>query len=179
MEHLEKAEQVKERRMDCWDERDGKYPHLWQLFEILTMPEVPAETVQSGRPWNGASEAAYMAVPGKASGQPAEAPACAGDQGAPAEGVLGRDDTGHSGQPVSGEDRTEADSRQGMQQANAAQEIPVEREMADLVVQLKEKVRFLMKQGQYQAAHGVVLQLRGFFPQDPELMELEVLSAGR
>ena len=49
MEHLEKAEQVKERRMDCWDERDGKYPHLWQLFEILTMPEVPAETVQSGR----------------------------------------------------------------------------------------------------------------------------------
>ena len=66
-----------------------------------------------------------------------------------------------------------------MQQANAAQEIPVEREMADLVVQLKEKVRFLMKQGQYQAAHGVVLQLRGFFPQDPELMELEVLSAGR
>ena len=66
-----------------------------------------------------------------------------------------------------------------MQQANAAQEIPVEQEMADLVAQLKEKVRLLMKQGQYQAAHGVILQLRGFFPQDPELMELEVLSKGR
>lgn len=179
MEHLEKAGPVKERRMDCWDEREGKYPHLWQLFEILTMPEVPAETAQAGRPWGGASEAAYMAAPGKASGQPAEASACAGDDGAPAEDVRGRDDMRHYGQLGSGEGCAEADSGQEMQQANAAQEIPVEQEMADLVAQLKEKVRLLMKQGQYQAAHGVILQLRGFFPQDPELMELEVLSKGR
>lgn len=179
MEHLEKAGPAKERRMDCWDEREGKYPHLWQLFEILTMPEVPAETAQAGRPWGGASEAAYMAAPGKASGQPAEASACAGDGGAPAENVRGRDDMRHYGKSGNGEGCTEADSGQGMQQAHAAQEIPVEQEMADLVAQLKEKVRLLMKQGQYQAAHGVILQLRGFFPQDPELMELQMLCESR
>ena len=173
MEHLEKAEPVKERRMDCWDEREGKYPHLWQLFEILTMPEVPAETVQSGRPWSGAAEAAYMPMQGNVSGQAAEMPRCAGECAETAGVPQSVADVAQGGQLKPGaanEAQTAPASGQGMS---------VEQEMESLKVQLKEKVRFLMKQGQYQAAHAVVLQLRGFFPQDPELMELEVLSAGR
>ncbi len=46
-------------------------------------------------------------------------------------------------------------------------------EIETLAVQLKEKVRFLMRQGQNQAALAVIGQLRMYFPEDMELAELQ------
>lgn len=48
----------------------------------------------------------------------------------------------------------------------------VSREIAELAVQLKEKLRVLMQQGQNQAALGIISQLQMFFPEDAELTEL-------
>lgn len=45
--------------------------------------------------------------------------------------------------------------------------------MEILAEQLKEKIRLLMQQGQQQAALAVIKQLRGFFPTDMELLELQ------
>lgn len=52
-------------------------------------------------------------------------------------------------------------------------ETAVSREIAELAVQLKERLRFLMQQGQNQAALGILGQLRMFFPEDAELAELQ------
>lgn len=49
----------------------------------------------------------------------------------------------------------------------------VAEEIQALSVQLKEKVRFLILQGQKQAALGVITQLQMFFPDDAELEELK------
>lgn len=49
----------------------------------------------------------------------------------------------------------------------------VSAELEALAVQLKEKVRFLIQSGQSQAALDVIGQLRGFFPEDAELLELQ------
>lgn len=48
-----------------------------------------------------------------------------------------------------------------------------EAQMEILAEQLKEKIRLLMQQGQQQAALAVIKQLRGFFPTDMELLELQ------
>lgn len=50
----------------------------------------------------------------------------------------------------------------------------VSQEIEALAVQLKEKVRFLIRQGEMQAALGVIGQLQAFFPEDAELAELRV-----
>ena len=51
-------------------------------------------------------------------------------------------------------------------------------EMEVLSTQLKEKVRFLIQQGETQAALGVIGQLKIFFPGDVELLELQTQCGG-
>ena len=49
----------------------------------------------------------------------------------------------------------------------------VAREMAALAVQLKDRVSLLIDSGQYQAAAGIIEQLKAYFPMDEELLKLQ------
>lgn len=49
----------------------------------------------------------------------------------------------------------------------------VAREMAALAVQLKDRVSLLIDSGQYQAAAGIIEQLKAYFPTDEELLKLQ------
>lgn len=49
---------------------------------------------------------------------------------------------------------------------------PVSSEMEALALQLKGKVRQLMRQGQYQASLDVIVQMQAYFPEDSELLKL-------
>lgn len=170
MEPLEGAERKEGTcRMDCWDGRDGDYPHLRQFYEILTMPEAPSEPAAKGCPWSGTSEASYIPMQGNVPGQAAGVSPCAGDNAEAADMARTEGNMGQE-RPIQPADNAVSGTGQGMS---------AEQEMEILKAQLKEKVRFLMKQGQHQAAYGVVMQLRGFFPGDPELMELQVLCESR
>lgn len=59
------------------------------------------------------------------------------------------------------------------------QGMSLDQEMETLAAQLKQKVRLMAQQGRTAEALAVVRQLQGFFPQDPELAELEVLCNGK
>lgn len=64
-------------------------------------------------------------------------------------------------------------ARQSSQSRDAGEDA-VAQEIQALAVQLKEKVRFLIQQGQTQAALAIIGQLKGYFPADAELEELQV-----
>lgn len=245
------------RIIDQWDGRGGAHPCLWQIYEILTMPQEAMQAVeeaglaeQLARAHRQAVEAAkarrqVVQVLGEAQPghrgvgtgevQPGHAGVKAEETGRPdvaarlvaqfekasgrrtdasqsgetqmqtarqlsqeatweqnptgkAEGEIsqsfqGKEEFDRGSDAGQAKTHQEADSGQvkagSGRTTGVSQEMSVSQEMALLATQLKEKVRFLMKQGQYQAAHGVVMQLRGFFPGDPELMELQVLCESR
>lgn len=173
MAPLETVVQVKgSHRMDSWDGRGGQYPHLRQFYEILTMPEEEMEAAEAAQA-ESASGALIQAPNGTGSTAGAVQEQAASNAAPETLNAAGSaKDSVQTGQPI--QPSAEAAGHQ-----DAEQEGSVAQEMEFLAAQLKEKVRLMIRQGQYQAAHGVVLQLRGFFPQDPELMELELLSGRR
>lgn len=61
----------------------------------------------------------------------------------------------------------------GQNSADEAEAAQAAAQIERLAAQLKEKIRLLIRQGQGQAALAAISQLRGFFPTDTELLELE------
>lgn len=165
MAQVGRAELPAKCRMDCWDGRGEVCPHLRQFYEILTMPEEEMQAIEEAQSEKIQTQRDEEQM--QKTGESTRETELPQEAGAPLQDMVsGQRPVGAAGSGVS-------------QASGSGQEMSVSQEMELLAVQLKEKVRFLMKQGQYQAAHGVVTQLRGFFPTDPELMELQVLCESR
>ncbi len=120
------------------------YGRLRQLYGILTMPEPGAEGHKAGQEDS-------MQRPANVAAEEPEP---------------------RSADEASGKD--EAEQRQdGASGERTAEQAAISQEIDTLAIQLKDKVRFLIQQGQVQAALGIITQLRTFFPGDAELAELQ------
>lgn len=76
------------------------------------------------------------------------------------------------GQSVDRAERNVEAEGQNAEVAAPAPDAAASQEIAALAVQLKEKIRLLIQQGQHQAALAAIGQLQGFFPKDEELARL-------
>lgn len=141
----------------AWQEDVFSYPHILQLYEVLTIREPETGKAETEESEIGKSEATELGTVKQETGVP--------ETGKPGAGEPGRtENTDHEMTAVSSEEGT------GPSQG---QKDEVAQEIQSLAVQLKEKVRELIRQGQKSAALGVITQLQGFFPNDPELVELQ------
>lgn len=134
----------------------GSYERLRQFYEILTMPEPGQKDRNAGQmPEGGRQEETAVS---------SEQPAAVEEAATPKQRTAASEVTAEEQGGVTGN---------GAADSAAADQAAVFREIEELAVQLKEKVRLLMRQGQNQTALGILGQLRTFFPEDAELLQLQ------
>ncbi len=152
-----------------WRETADIYGHLRQLYGILTMPE-PGEEGHGTNQEDSVPQQSGIVMSGE--------PKLRRADGAAGESKAERksDGAGESEAERKSDGAGESEAEQkpdGAAGKSAAEQAVISQEIETLAVQLKEKVRFLIQQGQVQAALGIIGQLRTFFPGDADLEELQ------
>lgn len=145
-----------------------------RLLARLEPQELPGQRFrtgsweESGAPYSHIRQLyGILTMPEPQEGQEMETGASSGRESAQGSGqAAGPERESAKAMPSEGPDREGApDSQEQAREAAAQMEV--------LAAQLKEKVKALIGQGQHQAALAVIGQLRGFFPGDMELLELQ------